>query len=62
MVNRPRIRVGYEHPHNGLYYGLDVMFMDFDVEMVPMEVLLGVGHVSEASVNQFNHGLRWNHW
>lgn len=38
MANRQRIRVGYEEPYNDLYYGMDVMLMDFDVEMIPMPV------------------------
>jgi hypothetical protein len=38
MVNRTRIRVGYNAPYKNLYYGMDVMLMNFDVEMVPIEV------------------------
>jgi hypothetical protein len=38
MVNRTRIRVGYDEPYKALYYGMDVMLMDFQVEMVPIEV------------------------
>ncbi len=38
MVNRTRIRVGYEEPDKGLYSGVDVMLMDFDVDMIPVNV------------------------
>jgi hypothetical protein len=40
MVNRTRIRVGYEEPFKNLYYGLDVMLMGFDVDMVPIQVAM----------------------
>lgn len=40
MVNRTRIRVGYDVPYESLYYGVDVMLMEFDVEMIPVNVYL----------------------
>jgi hypothetical protein len=54
MVNRTPIRVGYYVPYNGLYFGLDVMLMDFDVDMIPMYVdRCGTQHVS------LYHSYRW---
>jgi hypothetical protein len=40
MVNRTQIRVGYKVPDNHLYFGLDVMLMDFEVEMILMDVVV----------------------
>ncbi len=44
MLNRTRIRVGYNPPYDGLYYGVNVMLMGFDVEMANMHVAERVGH------------------
>jgi len=38
MLNKTRIRVAYTEPYNHLYDGVDVMLMDFDVEMIPIPV------------------------